>query len=254
MDNVIKSCLQAIHKLSTIGRMRTGFDGACKRCVGAGQSARVTTVSRDEWSEPVEGEPEQGEVDSQGDIAVQHGDASRNVASPGIRPEVLEMIGETKERKRQDGKPIGVKRNEPRITPKMRQFASLVAQGNSARDAYRKAYDVRTETSEATVIASANKLMKDRRISALMEPVFEAIKQNVIDDAIATRRYVLEQLHQHAADDNARTSDRLKSLELMGKAIGMFVDKSEAKVEQIDPEQLKRELDSHLKAFKLRAV
>jgi len=104
------------------------------------------------------------------------------------------------------------------------------------------------------VIASANKLMKDQRISALMEPVFEAIKQNVIDDAIATRRYVLEQLHQHAADDNVRTSDRLKSLELMGKAIGMFVDKSEAKVEQIDPEQLKRELDSHLKAFKLRAV
>jgi hypothetical protein len=34
----------------------------------------------------------------------------------------------------------------------------------------------------------------------------------------------------------------------------MFVDKSEAKVEQIDPEQLKRELDSHLKAFKLKAV
>jgi hypothetical protein len=167
---------------------------------------------------------------------------------------MLEMVEGTKERKRQDGKPIGVKRNEPRITPKMRAFASLVAQGNSARDAYRKAYEIRSGTSEATVIASANKLMKDQRISALMEPVFEAIKQNVIDDAIATRRYVLEQLHQHAADDNVRTSDRLKSLELMGKAIGMFVDKSEAKVEQIDPEQLKRELDSHLKAFKLRAV
>jgi hypothetical protein len=40
----------------------------------------------------------------------------------------------------------------------------------------------------------------------------------------------------------------------MGKAIGMFVDKTEAKVEQIDPEQLKRELDSHLKAFKLKSV
>lgn len=211
-------------------------------------------MSRDEWNDEVEGEVEQGEVSYQGDVAAQQSDESTNVASPGIRREVMEMVEGTKDKKRQDGKPIGVKRNEPRITPKMRAFASLVAQGNSARDAYRKAYEVRSGTSEATVIASANKLMKDQRISALMEPVFEAIKQNVIDDAIATRRYVLEQLHQHAADDNVRTSDRLKSLELMGKAIGMFVDKSEAKVEQIDPEQLKRELDSHLKAFKLRAV
>lgn len=211
-------------------------------------------MSRDEWHDEVDDGAEEGEVDSQGDVAAQQSSESTNVQSPGIRREVLEMIEGTKERKRQDGKPIGVKRNEPRITPKMRAFASLVAQGNSARDAYRKAYEVRNGTSEATVIASANKLMKDQRISALMEPVFEAIKQNVIDDAIATRRYVLEQLHQHAADDNVRTSDRLKSLELMGKAIGMFVDKSEAKVEQVDPEQLKRELDSHLKAFKLRSV
>jgi hypothetical protein len=214
----------------------------------------VTTVSRDEWDGEADEGVEPGEVDYQGDVAAQQSSESTNVASPGIRREMLEMIEGTNEVKRQDGKPIGVKRNEPRITPKMRAFASLVAQGNSARDAYRKAYEVRSGTSEATVIASANKLMKDRRISALMEPVWEAVKQNVIDDAIATRRYVLEQLHQHAADDNVRTSDRLKSLELMGKAIGMFVDKSEAKVEQVDPEQLKRELDSHLKAFKLRAV
>jgi hypothetical protein len=211
-------------------------------------------MSRDEWNDEVEDGAEEGEVSYQGDVAAQQSNESTNVASPGIRREVMEMVEGTKDKKRQDGKPIGVKRNEPRITPKMRAFASLVAQGNSARDAYRKAYEVRSGTSEATVIASANKLMKDQRISALMEPVWEAVKQNVIDDAIATRRYVLEQLHQHAADDNVRTSDRLKSLELMGKAIGMFVDKSEAKVEQIDPEQLKRELDSHLKAFKLRAV
>jgi hypothetical protein len=136
----------------------------------------------------------------------------------------------------------------------MRQFASLVAQGNSPREAYRKAYAVRSDTAESTVMASANKLMKDRRITGLMEPIWESVKQNVIDDAIATRRHVLEQLHAHASDANVRTGDRLKALELMGKAIGMFVDKSEAKVEQVDPEQLKRELDSHLKAFKLKSV
>jgi len=204
-------------------------------------------MSQDEWSEPVEGE-------EQSDSAEHADAASRNVEGPGIRPEMLEMIEGTNERKRIDGKPIGVKRNEPRITPKMRAFASLVAQGNSPRDAYRKAYEVRSGTSEASVVAGANKLMKDGRISGLMEAVWESVEQNIIDDAIATRRHILEQLHSHAADTNVRTSDRLKALELMGKAIGMFVDKSEAKVEQVDPEQLKRELDTHLKQFKLRAA
>ena len=204
-------------------------------------------MSRDDWNE-------EGIEDGQSDSVIENPATSTNVEGPGIRSEVMQMIEGTKERKRIDGKPIGVKTELPRITPKMRQFASLVAQGNSPREAYRKAYAVRSDTAESTVMASANKLMKDSRITGLMEPIWESIKQNVIDDAIATRRYVLEQLHQHAADNNVRTSDRLKSLELMGKAIGMFVDKSEAKVEQVDPEQLKRELDSHLKAFKLKAV
>jgi hypothetical protein len=204
-------------------------------------------MSRDDWDDGLD----EGQ---QSDIVTEDPASSTNVADPGIRREVLEMIEGTRERKRVDGKAWGVKTDVPRITPKMRQFASLVAQGNSPRDAYRKAYAVRTDTSEATVIASANKLMKDSRITGLMEPVWESIKQNVIDDAIATRRHVLEQLHQHASNTEARASDRLKALELMGKAIGMFVDKSEQKVEQVDPEQLKRELDSHLKAFKLKAV
>jgi hypothetical protein len=204
-------------------------------------------MSRDDW----DGEVDEGQ---QSDSVSADPASSTNVAGPGIRKEVMEMVEGTRERKRVDGKAWGVKTDAPRITPKMRAFASLVAQGNSPRDAYRKAYAVRTETSEATVMASANKLMKDSRITGLMEPIWESIKQNVIDDAIATRRHVLEQLHAHASDANVRTGDRLKALELMGKAIGMFVDKSEAKVEQVDPEQLKRELDSHLKAFKLKSV
>jgi hypothetical protein len=204
-------------------------------------------MSRDDW----DGDADE---DGQGDSVIGATASSTNVEGPGIRSEVMEMIEGTKERKRIDGKPIGVKTELPRITPKMRQFASLVAQGNSPREAYRKAYAVRSDTAESTVMSSANKLMKDRRITGLMEPIWESVKQNVIDDAIATRRHVLEQLHEHASNKDARASDRLKALELMGKAIGMFVDKSEAKVEQVDPEQLKRELDSHLKAFKLKSV
>ena len=39
---------------------------------------------------------------------------------------------------------------------------------------------------------------------------------------------------------------QLKALELMGRAVGMFTDKVETKVEEINTEKLKAELKSHL--------
>ena len=130
----------------------------------------------------------------------------------------------------------------------MRSFASCVAQGMSAREAYVKAYNT-SRMSDASVITEANKLMRDPRISMLMEGVWEAVEQNIIDDAIATRRKIMGDLVKHADDTKAKLSDRLKSLELMGRAIGMFTDKTETKVEEVSAEQLKRELDEHVSKF-----
>ena len=184
---------------------------------------------------------------------------STNVRDPGSRlisAEMLEAINKADSPMRVDGKPVGVKSAEKRITPKMRQFASLMAQGHSSRDAYRQAYDC-SRSSEASIVAGANKLLRDGRVSGLMEAVWESVEKNIIDDQVAARRHVLEQLYAHANDTKGRTSDKLKALELMGKAFGMFTDKTETKVEQVDPERLKRELDQHMQTFKqtkLRAV
>jgi hypothetical protein len=41
-------------------------------------------------------------------------------------------------------------------------------------------------------------------------------------------------------------SQKLRALELMGKAVGMFTDRVERVVEQISPESLKDELSKHL--------
>ena len=41
-------------------------------------------------------------------------------------------------------------------------------------------------------------------------------------------------------------TEKLRALELMGRAIGMFTDKLETKVEAISTEQLKKELRNHL--------
>jgi hypothetical protein len=136
------------------------------------------------------------------------------------------------------------KEKSKRVTPKMRVFASSLSQGCSPREAYRKAYDA-DNSADSTVMAAANRLMKDERISALMGSVWEAVAENIVSDQVATRRYVMEQLHHHA-ESAKQENAKLKALELMGKAVGMFVDRVEQQVEQVSTEQLKKELRSHL--------
>lgn len=177
--------------------------------------------------------------------------ANANDGKPGISESVAESVKQSEGRLRKDGKPWGSRlKNESgkRITPKMRLFASLVAQGNSPREAYKQAYNA-SNCSDATVYASSNKLMNDPRISVLMEAVWTDVHKNIVDDAVAIKRHVMDQLLAHSKDENARLNDRLKSLELLGRSIGLFTDKTESKVETIDADQLKRELEKHLNTF-----
>jgi len=155
--------------------------------------------------------------------------------------------------KKKNGLPYGVKEEEhteangrdKRITPKMRAFASYIVQGMSARQAYRKAYDCEN-MQEASVQANANRLLKDARITLLLDSFWEDMKENIIADAIATRRHVMKELVKHANDDKANLNNRLKALEMMGRAVGMFTDRVESKVEEVSADKLKQELESHL--------
>jgi len=180
-----------------------------------------------------------------GAIALDEDDA---ITSPGSgSSEAMRMnIAKLQEKKTSTGRVYGEKKEkEKRLTAKQRAFASYIVQGDSPQVAYRKAYDVKTVNS-ASVISGANKLMKDRRISALIGSVFDRTKETIIADAVATRRHVMEELFKHCENEEHNVSARLKALELMGRAVGMFTDKVEQKVEEISTERLKDELKSHL--------
>jgi len=128
------------------------------------------------------------------------------------------------------------------ITDKMKLFMTCLTEGLSPKESYKKAYDTKG-MDDASVLSSANKLMKDERISLKMQSYWETKEESVITDDIATRRLVMRDLFRHSQDDKVQMSNRLKSLELMGRAIGMFTDKVETKTEVVDTEQLKKELD-----------
>jgi hypothetical protein len=143
-------------------------------------------------------------------------------------------------------KPRGtVKLPSKRITAKMRNFAALISKGESPREAYRQAYNVTTGR-EHTLSANASRLMRDERVVALTQSVWEAAKENLIDDVVAGRRFIMKELQGHAANEKVAPAVRLKALELMGRAFSMFTDKVEQRTEEVSPEKLKAELQSSL--------
>ena len=154
---------------------------------------------------------------------------------------------------KRNGLPRGVKDQEnveasgrdKRLSPKAMLFAQYVMEGHTPLQAYEKSYSP-TKSSRNTMISNANKLMRDSRITLLLEPFFEAKKEMILTDQAVTRRHVMKELLKHADAEDVPVSAKLRALELMGKAVGMFVDKVEQKVEEINVDSLKAELQSSL--------
>lgn len=162
---------------------------------------------------------------------------------------VQAAVAKIREKRTKTGKVYGVKEEQKgrRLTPQMQLFVNAILSGKTKVEAYRSAYNSRTEN-EATIIANANRLLKDTRITALLGSLDEALKEKVIEDAVKTRRFVMERLHDRVL--NAKTeSAELKALELMGRAVAMFTDNVDQKVQQVNVQQLKDELRGHLRVL-----
>ena len=148
---------------------------------------------------------------------------------------------------RADGKPVGsdaYKRERP-LTVHQISFAQGIVQGKTYRQAYRDAY-ANAKGSDASITASAYKLSKDHRIQQIVQESLEESIEHLAEDVAATKRYVLKQLITHSKTAK-QEGTKLKALELMGKTVGLFIDKTEAEVKTVSAEQLKAELGQHLK-------
>ena len=192
-------------------------------------------------------DPVSTEIDSEIDTIISESGNAFTIAAPAMNSEQLRAAVQAQtEDKNKNGTVKGIKTEEEKqLTPKQRMFISLVIQGNSPREAYRKAYSATTEN-EATIGAAANRLMNLPKVKRLLEANWNQQEKNIIMDQQRTRLHIMEQLLTHSGNNEVPISARLKALELMGKAVGMFTDKIETKVEQISADQLKNELSQHL--------
>jgi hypothetical protein len=91
-----------------------------------------------------------------------------------------------------------------------------------------------------------NDLLADSNITLLLEPLAQAKKEQIINDDRMARRYVMNEWFKHSEDVSAPPNIRMRALELMAKASGVFDSRAETTVEAIDIDSLKQELDKSL--------
>ena len=154
-----------------------------------------------------------------------------------------------KPRRRVDGLPVASehKRGQP-LTVGQQRFIQGVIRGQSLRASYREAFQNDTG-SDASISASANKLMKDPRVQEALKEAWGETIEHLVDDVVASKRYVLKGLLA-LSKKGKQEGTQLKALELMGKACGLFTPTEVQDKAPVTADQLKRELAGHLKLLR----
>ena len=92
----------------------------------------------------------------------------------------------------------------------------------------------------------ANRLMNDVRVSVLLQSLTSVTKEAILNEELKTRKKVLDELYDHAMAEDNPLSLRIRSLELLGKSVGMFTDRIETKSDEHDIDALKKELEQSM--------
>jgi hypothetical protein len=148
---------------------------------------------------------------------------------------------------RADGKPKGAdaySRPRPLTAPQM-EFCKGMIQGKTMRQAYRDAYP-NANGSDQVITSSAYRLSRDPRIQSTLQEAWGETVEVLAEDTAAAKRYVLKELLA-LTKQGKQEGSRLKALELMGRAAGMFQPQVAEATEKVSAEQLRKELSGHLK-------
>jgi len=148
---------------------------------------------------------------------------------------------------RVDGKPKGsdeYKRVQP-LTPSQMEFTKGMIAGKTMRQSYRDAYP-NAKGSDQVITSAAYRLSRDKRIQDALQEAWGETIEVLSEDTASTKRYVLKELLALTKGAKQEGS-RLKALELMGRAAGMFQQEKAVEAEKPSAEQLRRELSGHLK-------
>ena len=112
-----------------------------------------------------------------------------------------------------------------KLTAKMEHFAQLLFQGYSQADAYKLAYPAQATQRPGTLYPNASRLAANSNVIARLAELRAAVVAPGILDAIQRQEFWSHII----CDDSKDTRDRLRASELLGKAQGDFIERTENK-------------------------
>jgi phage terminase small subunit len=136
------------------------------------------------------------------------------------------------------------------LTAKQEAFCQAVVSGMSQADAYRKAYDAERMKAE-TIQNKAHILMKNGEVRARVEAIRAPVVERAIEKAAVDKAWVMSKLvkvvdmgmqAEPVYDNDGAASGEYKqnlaaankALELIGKELAMFIDRSEVRTGPLD--------------------
>ena len=190
----------------------------------------MATTTSIEYLESLESAEDEGEADSLGTDDFENPDGeAEQLAGIADAPRVRQIKGRT-------------------LTGKQQALIAAKISGMSNSQAYREAYPT-DGSSDRVIAANAYRLTRHPLIAPILERAWEETVEHLTEDAAATKRYVLKSLLALSKTAKQEGS-RLKALELMGKAVGVFTPVTDAVIIAPTADQLKKELSGHLKLLK----
>ena len=138
------------------------------------------------------------------------------------------------------------------LTSKQELFCQQYIKGNSASDAYRKAYSVRQGTKESTVHRSAHEVLKNPKVTTRINALNKRKEDTALTTTHSLSRYIVERLVEETKGENP--SSRLKALELLGRHRDIDLFNPESKVNvTVNNNKSSTELEADIRE-KLRLV
>lgn len=140
------------------------------------------------------------------------------------------------------------------LTAKQKQFARLIAQGNTGASAYRMAYNTNAK-SKKTQGDAASRVKADARVSAEINRLKALQEIRESQSPAQIRQTVIERLQLEATDSTNPPAARIRALELLGKVteVAAFTERREQTVVH-SSEAIKAQIMDRLKAITIDVV
>ena len=133
-----------------------------------------------------------------------------------------------------------------KMTDKQRLFARCMASGTmSMSDCYREAYST-DKMLPATVRREASRLMTNNNVTTMVNRLRDEYERNKQIKELSSRDLVIEKLKHFIENGENTDTVKLRAVEILARASGMFVDRVETKSLDRESTEIAAEIESKL--------